>query len=318
MSAFVHPQALCESSHVGDGTRVWAFAHVLPGARIGGDCNICDHVFIEDDVTVGDRVTVKCGVQLWNGVRVEDDVFIGPNVTFTNDPFPRSKVYPERFAETKVRARASIGANATILPGLTIGTNAVVGAGAVVTKSVPANAIVVGNPARIVGYAETRAAGAPRASRPGDEATDAAPASVPCSVRGVTVHRLKAVTDLRGDLSVGNFQSEIPFTPSRYFVVYNVPSADVRGEHAHRACHQFLVCVHGRCAIVADDGTHREEFLLDRPSVGVYLPPMTWSTQYRHSPDATLIVFASHPYDAGDYIRDYEIFQAERGATRDQ
>jgi UDP-2-acetamido-3-amino-2,3-dideoxy-glucuronate N-acetyltransferase len=318
MSAFVHPQALCESSHVGDGTRVWAFAHVLPGARIGADCNICDHVFIENDVTVGDRVTIKCGVQLWDGIRVEDDVFIGPNVTFTNDPFPRSKVYPERFAETKVRSGASIGANSTILPGLTIGTHAVVGAGAVVTKSVPANAIVVGNPARIVGYAETRASGALRAPTPGEDATGAAPAGIPCSVRGVTVHGLKAITDLRGDLSVGNFQSEIPFMPRRYFVVYNMPSADVRGEHAHRECQQFLVCVHGRCAIVADDGTHREEFLLDRPSVGLYLPPMTWSVQYRHSPDATLIVFASHPYDADDYIRDYEAFQAELRGARSQ
>src|SRR6266508_3200275 len=97
MDFFKHPQALVESEHIGTNTRIWAFAHVLPGARIGKDCNICDHVFIESDVVVGDRVTIKCGVQLWDGVRLEDDVFIGPNVTFTNDNFPRSKKYPEKY-----------------------------------------------------------------------------------------------------------------------------------------------------------------------------------------------------------------------------
>src|SRR3954468_13518903 len=107
---FVHPQALCESSTVGENTRIWAFAHVLGGATIGRDCNICDHVFVENDVVIGDRVTVKCGVQLWDGVRLEDDVFIGPNATFTNDIFPRSKNYPASFGQTWVRTGASIGA----------------------------------------------------------------------------------------------------------------------------------------------------------------------------------------------------------------
>lgn len=149
---FQHSHALVESSKVGSGTRIWAFAHVLPGAILGRDCNICDHVFIENDVVVGDRVTIKSGVQLWDGIRLEDDVFVGPNATFTNDPFPRSKQYPEQFPRTLVRKGASIGANATILPGLTIGMDAMVGAGAMVTKDVPANAIVVGNPARVVRY----------------------------------------------------------------------------------------------------------------------------------------------------------------------
>src|SRR3954468_1806542 len=130
---FVHPQALCESSTVGENTRIWAFAHVLGGATIGRDCNICDGVFIEGDVVVGDRVTVKCGVQLWSGVTLEDDVFVGPNATFTNDPFPRSRQYPESFSHTVVRRGASIGANATLLPGVTVGQNAMVGAGSVVT-----------------------------------------------------------------------------------------------------------------------------------------------------------------------------------------
>ena len=129
---FVHPQGLCDSTDIGAGTRVWAFAHVLKGAHIGADCNICDHVFVENDVVVGDRVTVKCGVQLWDGLRVEDDVFIGPNATFTNDRFPRSKHYPEKFAQTTIGRGASVGANATILPGVTIGQYAMIGAGAVV------------------------------------------------------------------------------------------------------------------------------------------------------------------------------------------
>ena len=106
----IHPQAICETDRVGKGTRIWAFAHVLKGARIGEDCNLCDGVFVENDVVVGNRVTVKCGVQLWDGVRLEDDVFVGPNATFTNDLLPRSKQYPEKFLSTVVRPGASIGA----------------------------------------------------------------------------------------------------------------------------------------------------------------------------------------------------------------
>jgi acetyltransferase-like isoleucine patch superfamily enzyme len=142
--------ALVESSSIGTGTRIWAFAHVLAGAKIGADCNICDHVFIENDVVVGDRVTIKCGVQLWDGLRLADDVFVGPNATFTNDRFPRSKQLPSAWLVTTVCKGASIGANATILPGITIGEHAMIGAGAVVTRDVPARVVVVGNPARVV------------------------------------------------------------------------------------------------------------------------------------------------------------------------
>jgi acetyltransferase-like isoleucine patch superfamily enzyme len=152
-SVSVHQHALVEpGARIGPGTRIWAFAHILPGAVIGQDCNICDQTFIENDVVVGDRVTIKSGVQLWDGVTLGDDVFVGPNATFTNDPFPRSRQRPTSFPRTFVCNGASIGANATILPGLTIGEAAMVGAGAVVTKDVPPEAIVVGNPARIVGY----------------------------------------------------------------------------------------------------------------------------------------------------------------------
>jgi len=149
--AFVDERALVdEGVSIGPGTRVWGFTHLLSGAQIGADCNICEQVFIEGDVVVGDRVTVKCGVQLWNGLRVEDDVFIGPNVTFTNDLFPRSKCYPESFLQTHIKVGASIGGGAVVLPGVTIGEKAMVGAGSVVTKSVPAGAVVIGNPARVI------------------------------------------------------------------------------------------------------------------------------------------------------------------------
>lgn len=149
---FKHSHSLVESEAIGKDTKIWAFAHVLPGAKIGDNCNICDHVFIENDVIIGDRVTIKCGVQLWDGVRVDDDVFIGPNATFTNDIFPRSKVYPDKFLTTRLKRGCSIGANATILCGIEIGEQAMVGAGAVVTKDVPPKALVYGNPARIQRY----------------------------------------------------------------------------------------------------------------------------------------------------------------------
>lgn len=156
MSFYVHPQGLCESKTIGANTRVWAFTHILPKAILGEDCNICDHVFIENDVKIGNRVTIKCGVQIWDGITLEDDVFIGPNATFTNDLFPRSKVYPESFLKTIVKKGASIGANATILPGIVIGAGAMVAAGSVVTKPVPDRAIVMGNPARVTGYVDER------------------------------------------------------------------------------------------------------------------------------------------------------------------
>ena len=139
-----------QTKQIGEGTRIWQYVVVLPGAVIGRDGNICSHCFIENKVVVGDRVTIKCGVQLWDGVTLEDDVFVGPNVTFTNDLQPRSRNAAAELLPTVVKKGASIGANATILPGLTIGEGAMVGAGSVVTKDVPSGVTVVGNPARSV------------------------------------------------------------------------------------------------------------------------------------------------------------------------
>jgi acetyltransferase-like isoleucine patch superfamily enzyme len=306
MPVFVHPRGLCESPNVGDGTRVWAFAHVLPGARIGRDCNICDHVFVENDVVLGDRVTVKCGVQLWDGLRVADDVFIGPNATFTNDPFPRSKRHRATPVVTTIGPGASFGANCTILPGVSIGREAMVGAGSVVTHDVPARAIVMGSPARIVGYVDTESH-AKAAAEPG------VARELPGGARLV---RLGSFGDLRGLLSVAEVESHVPFVPRRAFFVNDVPGKEARGEHAHRQCHQFLICVSGSLSVIVDDGRARHEVQLDNPALGLYLPPLVWSVQYRFSSDAALAVLASDPYDAADYIRDYEEFLKLVSAAR--
>lgn len=148
----IHLLADVQTDSIGEGTRIWQFCVILPGAKVGSNCNICANVFIENDVIVGDNVTIKNGVQLWDGLRVGHGVFIGPNATFTNDRLPRSGVYPEVFLKTEIMDGASIGANATILPGVTIGEGAMIGAGAVVTRDVPPHALVVGNPARVVRY----------------------------------------------------------------------------------------------------------------------------------------------------------------------
>lgn len=145
----IHPLSDCQAP-IPDSTNVWQFCVVLPSAKVGENCNVCSHCFIENDVEIGDNVTIKCGVQLWDGLRVEDRVFIGPNVTFTNDRFPRSKQYPDRFERTILHKGASIGAGAVILCGVEIGEDAMIGAGSVVTKNVPAGELWVGNPARFV------------------------------------------------------------------------------------------------------------------------------------------------------------------------
>ena len=153
-SAFIHPTADVQSCDIGHRTRVWQFCVVLEGASIGSDCNICAHVFIEGDVIVGDRVTIKSGVQLWNGLRVEEDVFVGPNASFCNDKWPRSGVRATSPQVTTLRRGCSIGAGAVVLPGLEVGEGAMVAAGAVVTRAVPPYSLVAGNPARVIGKAD--------------------------------------------------------------------------------------------------------------------------------------------------------------------
>jgi UDP-2-acetamido-3-amino-2,3-dideoxy-glucuronate N-acetyltransferase len=304
-TVFMHKNAIVEpGAQIGARTRVWAFAHILPGAAIGEDCNICDHVFIENDVVIGNRVTIKCGVQVWDGSFIEDDVFVGPNVTLTNDPFPRSKQYLLQYPKTTIQKGASIGANATILPGITIGRNSMVGAGAVVTHDVPPNAIVIGNPARIHGYVNTDTIPA-TPNIFGDRLEESV---LDLGIGESQLYNLTLAKDLRGSLTVAQYPNSIPFLPQRCFVVFDVPSKEVRGEHAHRSLHQFLVCVKGSCCVVLHDGKNSVEVVLERPNLGLYIPPMIWGTQYKYTPDAVLVVFASDPYDPEDYIRDYEIY----------
>ncbi|HCL86366.1 MAG TPA: isomerase [Comamonadaceae bacterium] len=304
----IHPTAEVLTKNIGLGTSIWQTVVVLEGAVIGSNVNICAQCFIENDVVIGDRVTVKSGVYLWDGVRLEDDVFVGPNVTFTNDKFPRSKQYLAAPLVTRVEAGATIGGGAVILPGLVVGRGAMVGAGAVVTKSVPPYAIVRDSPARITGYVENTAS-AKSGAHPAVASVPVFANSVePVGVGAVAAHRMKFVRDMRGNLSVGEFERDIPFPAKRYFLVFDVPSEKTRGEHAHRSCHQFLICVKGSCAVVVDDGKSRCEVSLESPDLGLHLPPMTWGIQYKYSADAVLLVFASHFYDADDYIRDYAEF----------
>jgi UDP-2-acetamido-3-amino-2,3-dideoxy-glucuronate N-acetyltransferase len=304
----IHDTADVQTNSIGSGTTIWQHVVILSKARIGANVNICTQCFIEDDVVIGDRVTVKSGVYLWNGIRLEDDVFVGPNVTFTNDKYPRSKIYPEHFLETIVETGASIGGGAVLLPGIRIGQGAMIGAGAVVTKSVPPYAIVSGSPARITGYTVSNTSSANlQIIKPNYQATSAEPVTK-VGVSNVTLHNLKSIEDIRGDLSFGEFPKDIPFIPKRYFLIFNVPSEKTRGEHAHIKCHQFLICAKGSCSVVVDDGKSRAEIILNNPSLGLYLPPMTWGIQYKYSEDAILLVFTSDYYDASDYIRDYSEF----------
>ena len=302
MSVYVHPQGLCEAANVGSGTRIWAFAHVLPQAVIGADCNICDHVFVEYDVVVGDRVTVKCGVQLWDGIRLEDDVFVGPNATFTNDRMPRSKVYPVEFLKTIVRRGASIGANATILPGLTIGERSLVAAGSVVTRDVPARVLVRGSPARPVSFldadlVETAACGAA-----------VAPYEL---LPGVRLCRLQ--TSRPGTLVATEILRDIPFAPRRFTAVEEPPDGGLIGDHARIRCSQFVVLVSGAATALVDNACERFAVRLSAPGDAILLPPGTWGGQLDFAPGSVLGIFASEDDDEADYVRDYGAFLARSG-----
>lgn len=301
MSAAVHESGLCETDRIGEGTEVRAFAHLLPDARVGAACSIGDHVVIGNEVVLGDRVTVQSGARVGAGVHLADDVSVGPNVVIGDDPYATGRGVPAR---TTLAPGSSLGANSTVASGVTVGRRARVGAGAVVTQDVPPNSIVEGNPARIVGYVDAQ----PDVPR----ATEVRASALPKSrLPGVDVVRITRADDLRGSLVAANFESDLPFVPRRFFTVFGVPSSDVRGAHAHRRCHQLLICVQGTLNAVVDDGHKRQEFVLDRPDVGLHMHPMIWGTQYRYSPDAVLLVLASDPYDADDYIRDHDTFLAE-------
>ena len=303
-SNFIHASSDVKTIKIGSGTNVWQYCVILEEAEIGSDCNICANVLIENDVTLGNRVTVKSGVQLWDGVRVCDDVFIGPNVTFANDIFPRSKKKPQSFLSTILGKGASVGANATILPGIKIGENAMVGAGAVVTKNVPPNAIVAGNPAVIIGYSNIEKK---QRELNGQKIKESISVEH-LDVGGCALYQLPLASDIRGTLSVAEEGQHIPFKPKRCFWIFDVPSKEVRGEHAHKTLHQYLICIKGSVSVVIDDGKKSSEVVLNHSNLGLYIPPKVWGIQYKYTSDAVLLVLASDAYDADDYIRDYADF----------
>lgn len=277
----VHPSATmgagCEvhaSAIIGEGVRLGDGVVIGPGAVIEGPCTIGDRCVLEAGSVIGPG-----GGQTGEGVLIEDDAWLG--------------------------------AGAVVRGELTVAGGARIQVGAVVQRSVPPHAVVAGNPAQIIGYVPSFAGEEGAAALAGGTHGVGASST---RVRGVTLHRLPRVLDLRGNLSVGEFGRSVPFEPKRYFLVFGVPNAEIRGEHAHRTCKQFLVCVKGSCSVVADDGGNREEFALDDPAVALYLPPLTWGIQYKYSPDAVLLVFASEFYDSAEYIRDYAEFRHLAGA----
>jgi UDP-2-acetamido-3-amino-2,3-dideoxy-glucuronate N-acetyltransferase len=308
----IHPTALISTSDIGVNTSIWQFCVISAGVKIGSDCNICAHCFIETGVTLGDRVTVKNGVQLWTGVQIESDVFIGPNVSFCNDKIPRSKKRLSNYNVTVVHSGASIGAGATILPGISIGRYSFIGAGAVVTRDVPAHAVVVGNPAQIIKFVNAEgsadfkyltAPAGPRADWSG-KITSAEELGL-----GSKLLKFDQHTDNRGILSVINLDESIPFVVRRMFIISQVPSLLSRGNHAHRTCHQLLICIQGEVDVTLDDGSEMITVRLNSSSKGLHVLPMVWSAQYNYSSGACLLVLASHAYDAKDYISDYSEFQ---------
>jgi len=305
LEKYIDDSAVVLTSSIGDGTRIWQYTVILSNAKIGSDCNICSHVFIENQVIIGNRVTIKAGVQLWDGINLEDDVFVGPNVSFSNDKFPRSKNRENLLLETIVRKGASISAGAIILPGLEIGENAMIGAGAVVTENVPANAIVKGNPARISGYVNSDDI----SSIDKNNIYANTKSSFKINVKDIKLIKLKIFSDIRGNLAVANINEEIPFPPKRYFMIYGVPSKETRGEYALKSTKQFIVCARGSCTIMVDDGINRQDVTLSSPEYGLFIPPMTWGTQYKYSDDALLCVFASEDYNNSEYIRKYSEFK---------
>ncbi len=306
-----------KTKNIGHGTRIWQFVVILEGASIGKDCNICAHVFIENNVRIADRVTVKSGVYLWDGIVIEDDVFIGPNATFTNDRYPRSKVTRSSLPPIRIERGASIGAGAVVLPGVVVGTGAIVGAGAVVTRSVPPFAIVAGNPARIKGYSDRSTNPTVTLAPDGFESVKSLNLSSTKSVQlidGVHLFQLQSFEDTRGKLSVAEFSLDFPFVPKRMFFVYGVPSKETRGEHAHRRCRQLLIATAGSVSVMVDNGLDRTVVRLDRTDMGLLIDAGVWASQFNYSHDASLAVLASEHYLESDYIRSFDEFTQFKNA----
>lgn len=259
-----------------------------------GEHAICRTEAIGEDVRIGAFAVVEEAAEIGDGATVGSHAVVG--------------------AGARVGVGATVGAGAIVAAGIEIGQDAVVAEGSVVHRSVPRATVVKGNPAQISGYVGLGTGVPMEPVRQRSDRAQEAPAILDAEVAGVQVHRLPAVSDLRGALVAGELEGRLPFVARRFFIVHDVPGAEVRGEHAHYVCHQFLICVSGQVHVITDDGTRREEFVLDDNRTGIYLPPMVWGTQYRYSSDCSLLVLASHPYDPDDYIRDYDLFLSEVAA----
>lgn len=298
----IDPDARCDSSSIGSGTSIGPMSVVDREAIVGDDCRIADHVSIRGLTSIGSRTTLESGVRVGSHVTIEDEVSIGPNATIGW----RSPGVSTSDEATLLERGASVGAGSVVAEGTRLGLQSVTQPGSVVMADVPPKAIVGGNPASIKGYIDTsRRESLPTA--PKESAT--VPGRAPLGVGDCEMWDLPSFRDLRGSLVAIEFVGDLPFTPVRTFAVFDVPGGEVRGEHAHRECSQFLIAAHGALTVVVDDGTHSTEVRLDSPTQGLYIPPRVWATQYRFRKSGVLVVHASHPYDADDYIRDYSEFR---------
>lgn len=290
---FIHPTAVVASAEIGEGTRVQEYAVIRDGVRIGDRCLVDSHCTLNQGVVMGDRVSISEGVHLAAGVRIGDDVSIGPNSVIGSDRASARK-------DTMIRDGATLGANVTVAPGVDIGQFSCIEAGSVVTANVPPGATVVGNPA-VMQLNPTPAVDQPRTHQTQQSA-----------MNGVQFLSLREIQDVRGTLTVCQWNQHLPFVPRRIFFLHGVPDKNVRGAHAHKECVQALVCFNGSVNVLLDDGQHREEFVLDSSQTALIIPAGIWATQFHYSAHAILAVFASHDYDAADYIRNYDDFLSYR------
>lgn len=296
----IHETAMVDGEAViSPGAIVGPYSQIGAGCSVGIGSVLATHVVLGSDVRVGDRVLIASGAYVSNGVELSEGVSVGPNVVFVEGKLDG--------AATTVGPGASIGANASILSGVAIGMNVTVGAGSVVTREVPPFATVVGTPARIVGYQSSPEFKVTKHLRASEIESD----DFPLSIGQATLSLQPRIDDIRGSLTFGEVPVQLPFAPVRYFLVYGVPTREVRGEHAHHKLHELVTCVHGECAVTVDDGYTRAEVVLDRPDVALHLPPKVWRCHYNYSRDAVLLSFCSEPYDGDDYIRSYAAFRHE-------
>ena len=289
--------------------------NIHPSCRIGDSVSVDEkawigpNCYLDGHITIEAGVVLKGGITLIGGIVVGRDSLLEPGVCIAS-PKPSQS---QESTVVRVGHQVHVGAGTVLLSGVSIGHHAWIEPCTVVLRNIPSHAIVSGNPAAISGYMGDPLYQGSISSNL--VSVPDSPGVYPSQVKGVTVHHFPRIRDLRGDLSVGEFERSVPFLPKRYFIVYDVPSTETRGEHAHMKCDQFLVSVAGAVSVVVDDGLRREEVLLDRPNIGLFIPAGIWGIQYKYSASSTLLVFASEYYDGSDYIRNYDDFLKYRGVN---